>query len=232
MTATLKPLHELVPGFGEEGPQRGDELLAADFGTLTPLQQEVRRHLVLAMKSSQSLSFESPREVGRRLELGHVILAARKWVVMGLDEHRHRVMVPSVSGGMQAQRKPFRYVPWAKDLADMPLPHGGAYLLLYGGGPEFLGIPNSKGVTAGDDIAELRKRVPLVDAMFWQLKPGEPATLYSLALGLGERDGELVEFPDPALAQSIWPRAQTVQPPDSPGEPSAHQDRPGTVNPA
>lgn len=230
MSAPLQPLSQLVPGYGDDGPQLGDELLAADPDTLTPVQREMRRHMTLAVQSARELTFAGPQEVARRLELGHVVPNARKWVTLCIDERRRRIMVPSPYGGMQAQRLTTRKVPnGPRLLTELPLPDGGMYLLIYGGGPDILAVTDKHGGGVAADIAALRSHAPIADVVFWHLQPGKPATLFSLAVGHGECEGRVVEFPDTTWRDIAWPHPERAA--DSSDQPSAPSTPPGTVNP-
>jgi len=117
---------------------------------------------------------------------------ARKWLFYPLTERRERKLVAHKEGeGMGYQSVLSRKVPTAERLErEAPLPKGGTYLGIYGGSPSILSVS-----TVADEIAELRKQLPVADVVFWHLETGQPPALYSLAKGQGDRGGKVVSFP-------------------------------------
>ena len=194
----LPRLSEIIPGWPEGAPDRGDELLECDPKTLGDLPKLLRSHMTLALQSARSLTFASPLEVKRRLELGHIMPKARKWDTLAMDANRHRIMVANRFGGFSQQRYVSLKVPSPETLQrKMALPEGGRYLILYGGGPNILSIRDKRGGGVAQDLAELREAVPVADVVFWHMQSGGvPPTLFSLEAGIGDMAGEAIAFPD------------------------------------
>lgn len=155
---------------------------------------EHRRDLLDAIRSHERKPVTSPEVVLDLLTHRLIRPVARKWLVYTLNERRERKLVPHPNGeDMSYQSLVSAKVPTIKKLSEeLALPTGGSYLLLYGGGPQVL-------EDAADEIGALFADLPISDVLFWQLETGKPATLYSLRAGVGDRDGNTVEFPDPEL---------------------------------
>lgn len=190
MSRTLKPLTELIPGYPEDAPQYGSELLQADYESLPAVAQDVRRHMVDALHSVGRKAITDPLTARKLLEDGHLRTLARRWVVYVLDAQRCRVLVNGKSGTPTWQAAYSKASRLPRKLP--PLPEGGTYLAVYGGSPKVLTEPGTAA-----ELRALAQRAPLADALFWHLVSGQDPTLYSLRAGKGQRGTTAVEFPDP-----------------------------------
>lgn len=219
--AGLTPLSQLIAGYPDDAPQYGTDLLAADPDDLSEVARSLQRHIATAARSFGELDFNGPRAVKQRLMEGHIQPLRRKWVALGLDASRKRVMVPNPThGGTKALRWVSRRVPDAETLATRaPLPQGGCYILFYGGDPDILSVKDGQGGGVAEDIAALSAATPLADVVFWRSQKGHPPAMYSMTTGCGEVGEETVEFPDPdALAVALGKAGTVVSEPAQEGD--------------
>lgn len=196
--ASLTPLSELIPGYPEDEPQTGSQLFQADYSELGDVARMLRRHLVDAVHGADRVPLATPLDAKKMLSDGHLMTLARKWVVYALDEERKRILVPSGHGqSMCWSRVVARKVPSPERLLkEAPVPDGGGYLAIYGGGPQILSVHDAQGGGVAEDLVTLQQGAPMFDVLFWHLESGQPAALYSLAIGLGDRGQQAVDFPD------------------------------------
>jgi hypothetical protein len=211
-----RPLSERVTQYPVSAPQDEISLINTDVEAILALglndeQAEVvlehRRAVLDAIRSYERRPITSAEVVLEMLSGKYRLLQplAGRWLTYVLNDRRERKLVPHPSrdGDMTYQNVVTRKVPTATQLRTAaPVPRGGVYLMLWGGSPDIL----SKW-TVADEIAALRREVPVADVLFWHLETGRPGALYSLVKGQGDRGGELVDFPDPEALE----RARTTQ---------------------
>lgn len=160
-TTNARKLTELVPGWGSSDPEYGDDLVEAVESSLSETAQVLRRHVLLATRSSSELTVTTPEEARDRLKDRHMVPKDGKWAVYALDEQRRRVMVPS-KWGQQAQRIVNEYLPEKEWLAEkLVLPRKGRWLFVYGGWPSDL-------VKHRDEITALLRDERVADVCSWK----------------------------------------------------------------
>lgn len=222
MSANLRPLCERYPGvYPAWAPQWEADLVEMEHDDIVALCTErgasdadqaivleQRRGTLDAVMAHTRMPIHSPEHCLTLLENRKLSTQARKWTTYVLGADRVRPLVPHPDGGLHYLRVTTKRVPKAEHLAQSaPLPRGGVYLVVYGGGPSILSAVDSSGVGVADDIAELMASAPVADVLFWHLEQATPPTLYSLGVGAGDRGGERVEFPD----HNALARARTSQ---------------------
>lgn len=227
MAAVIRPLSERYPQYPTWAPQFEAALVEIEYGDLEELcrdngatDQELslvldqRRATLDAVMAHTRQPLHSPEHALALLERGKLIPQARKWTTFALGPDRVRLLVPHHDGGMHYLRVVTKKVPTAEHLrSSAPLGRGGTYLIVYGGGPQIMSLPNKAGVTAANDIAALKSGAPLADVLFWHLEAGQPPALYSIGVGIGDRGGKPVEFPDAtALRTARKPWAPALEP--------------------
>lgn len=212
MSGSLRPLSERYPGtYPSWAPQWEADLVQMEHDDVCALCTEMNatefeREIVLeqrrgtrdAVMAHTKMPIHSPEHALALLENGKLFTQARRWTTYVLGPDRVRPLVPHPDGGLHYLRVTTKRVPKPEYLAHAaPLPRGGVYLVVYGGGPSILSVFDSSGVGVADDIAELRGAASVADVLFWHLEHGVPPALYSLGVGAGDRGGDRVEFPDP-----------------------------------
>lgn len=202
-----RSLSERILGYPECAPQDSLTLINTDVDTLREMEctqeekhvaLEHRRDILETLKSNERISITSPEVALQMLSGRSATLRplAHKWLTYVLNERRERKLVPHPNGeDMTYLRVLSRKVPHVDRLrSEAPLPDGGKYLLLYGGGPDILSVS-----TVADEIAQIMMGAPVADVLFWHLEKGMAPALYSLAKGLGDRGGLPVPFPNENL---------------------------------
>lgn len=200
--AALVKLSDLVAGYEANDPQTGSQLFQADYAELSPIAQDLRRHMIDAVHGSSSKAIVSPLDAKKLLADGHLFTLARKWVCYALDGDRKRILVPGRDQSRHWARCVSRKVPAPERLTkDAHVPDGGGYLVVYGGGPKILSVHDAHGGGVANDLVTLQKAAPIIDVLFWHLESDQAPALYSLAVGQGDRNNEAVLFPDPTSLQ-------------------------------
>lgn len=158
------------------------------------LRTQTRR---AAMAWGRSSQLDSAEAVERALADGDLTLISRRWVTLALDRNRRRSFVAFSADSARTVQKLSRRVPDAEDLPVLP-DGDGVYLVLYGGGPDVLEIPDVR-----QRLVTLQASVPVADVLFRHLEPGPKSTLYSLRQGFGVHNRTRVEFPEPDLIEEV-----------------------------
>lgn len=203
-----KNLRDIVAGWPENAPKDSTELMLCDNAELESrgladqnlemvkaLRAEIRR---AAMSWSRTTLLGTPQHVEDALASGDLRLLSKRWVTLALDGKRRRTFVPFSGDSAKTVEKISRIVPEVEWLPK--LPENGAYLLLWGGSPEVLDIPDVR-----TRLQTLAGQVPVVDVLFRFLEPGPKSTLYSLKQGFGVCNRVKVEFPNTSAKEiSLW----------------------------
>lgn len=177
-----KPFSDLVTGWGVTDPSYGDELIEADEENLTEVAATLRRHVLLATRSSTDLTVATPDEARERLKDRHMVPKDGKWSVYVLDESRRRVMVPS-KWGQQALRMTFEELPDSGTLeAKLVLPRKGRWLIVRGGYPTDVRSQQPA-------IEVLLRDERVADVCSWSERSGVFAS--SRAMSVVEEDGSV-----------------------------------------
>lgn len=186
----LTELQRLVPGMTPDDPTTGAALLQADVDRLSEDARQLRRHIVDALQASERPAILHPKAALQVLRKGHLRPIRDRWNAYALDRDRRTVRRPHPDGGSRNVLAVSYKAPKPDELP--PLPRGGAWLLIWHGGPDVLSIDG-----VPQRLAYLRQQLPVADVLFYRTDDGT-TELYSLAAGRGTRNGQAVEFPDPA----------------------------------
>lgn len=205
MAAPPGPLSERIQNYPACAPQDTIALINTDYDALKALEvspEELkavldhRRDVIDAARSYERKPITSAEVVLEMLSAKRPLIRpmARKWLFYVLTDRRERRLVPHPNGeDMVYQSVLTRKVPTVEKLKkDAPLPKGGVYLGIYGGGPDILSVS-----TVAEEVQALQRELPVADILFWHLEAGQPPALYSLAKGQGDRGGKAVSFPSP-----------------------------------
>lgn len=225
MKTAMPALHEMIPDWPPFAPDSGIDLRRTDYEALkkslidngaTEEQIHVvlglRKQFVMAALSASEPAALSVEAARKMIESYFFSPLGRKWVVYPLRHDRTRVVAARETGGADAVKHVSRRVPTAAALLrDAPLPERGTYLMIYGGSPEILSLADAKGRRVEDDLADLIGAVPLADVLFRHLETGQPAALYSLLAGVGERGGQSLDFPDTAVLRRLRERLSAAR---------------------
>lgn len=177
-TAMLAPLSVCVPGYPEDAPQWGDELLDADASGFA---DEIRRHIVLALRSSRQPPIDGPEAVRDQILSGEILPLNKKWRTYALDARR-RVDHARHGSAIRQLSWVTRRVPTADELRRrLPLAEGGCYLVVYGGGDRILTVSDPGGSSVASDLASLRSAVPVADVVGWMPQEQRGVRWWSLA---------------------------------------------------
>ena len=200
----LRPLSIRLKGWPEQAPQYLSDLMQTRHGDLKEqltadgvspelidIVLEMRRDTIDAHHSASELPITGAQDAARLLEDRILRPQTHKWVAYALGKNRLRLAVPHPSGGREYLRVVSRLLPTAEELKTAPLPEGGVYLIIYGGGPEILGASSN-----AEKIAQLRKTLPISDVLFYNLIEGQSPALYSLAAQCGDQAGNYRAFPN------------------------------------
>jgi hypothetical protein len=202
-----KKLHERVINYPDYAPADSIELISTEVSDLKKLIDDetalsavldIRRDFLDAIRSYEKKSITSPEIVLDLLEEIVIRPVTKKWLVYTLNDRKERKLVPRKnSDDMVYQTLVLAELPSVEFLSsEMPLVQGGSYLLIYGGGADAL-------KTQSTQIRKLIEGLPISDILFWQLKQGEPATLFSVRAKIGNQGGTPVEFPNKEILDTI-----------------------------
>lgn len=161
-------------------------LAEGDFELARQLRTQTRR---AALAWGRSAQLSSPEAIERALAEGDLSLISKRWLTLSLDQNRRRSFVAFSADSSRTVEKLSRKVPDAEQLPQ--LPSNGVYLVLYGGSPEVLEIPEVR-----ERLIQLQADVPVADVLFRHLEAGPKSTLYSLRQGFGSHNRQLVDFPN------------------------------------
>lgn len=205
---------ERVCNYPQCAPQTALDLLQLEFDELAGLEcseverqavAELRRDLIDAAHAWARSPITGPSVVAEMISGRHPLLRPLngRWLSYVLDRERDRVLVPK-SGGQGGYKYLVVVTAAAPTAAELrrwgPLPTGGTYLLLYGGGPEVLAVNNTAAA-----LWQLQQEVPVADVCFatkrasTEQQSAAPSALFSLRKGAGDCAGEPIAFPDEAL---------------------------------
>ncbi len=195
----MTTLHELIPAWPERAPASAAELVFVENEELDELGLDAdQRALVMGLRTQvrraitqrgNSNPLSGAEAVARALDTNDLRLVGKRWLTLVLDRNRRRVFAQH-NGEVRTVSHLSHLVPSVEDLP--PLPPGGVYLLLYGGGPEVLDIDDAR-----RRLVDLLSAAPVADVVFRRLERSRPPALFSTREGCGEQNRERVEFPNP-----------------------------------
>ena len=203
----VKNLRDIVAGWPQQAPGDGSELMLCDNEELESrgltgpdlelvkgLRAQFRR---AAMSWSRSTMLGTAQQVEDALASGDLRLLSKRWVTLALDGKRRRTFVPFSGDSARTVEKITRIVPEADWLP--ALPENGIYLVLWGGSPDVLEIPDVR-----ERLTKLTGQVPVADVLFRHLEKGPKSTLYSLREGFGVCNRQRIEFPTDISEVKLW----------------------------
>lgn len=212
MARPLTPLTELIGTWPDDAPQTLPDLFQLPPEDIAKLDvephtknllTEMRRHAVeMYQVAGRPEPMSSPDVILKMLRRRHIRPLAGKWLCYALNANRDRILISRGHKKGDAcwltsvhSRFPYR--------SQLPkIPSEGAYLIVYGGGPDIL---------SEDDVPPkiniLLDEAPVADIVFWHLTRGHPPAMYSLRAGVGMADGKRADLPhvtsfDPPLKPS------------------------------
>jgi hypothetical protein len=184
-------LQDLLPSdWGAHQPKRVTELIEADFDSLDTAARGLRALVVEAIhgfERSPVLTADACRQL---LEKHHLPKVPGRWSIVALNERRDRVYQRTKGGGMRMLTMVRDHFPVPESTAKYaPIPEGGAYLAIFGGGVDIL----------LDDSAYERFKIfaeshPVSDVVLWD-DNGRTASFWSVAANVGSAGSTELDFP-------------------------------------
>lgn len=198
-------LTEHIAGYPVSAPQTTFALLTAspqEIRSIEDLTEEeitvilnLRKVLIQASSGGDTLvPITNAAAVKQALQDQNLLTTGYCWTIYPLDENRLRIKNtwdPHTSVIKFADK----YFPSLEKLqaARAHIPPEGAYIALYGGGPEIL---ESKKLRQA--IRNLKTHSTLADVIFREFRKGSPPIIWSMRTGIGEAiDGDDFQFPNP-----------------------------------
>jgi hypothetical protein len=203
----LQPLSDLIPGWPQNGPVDGKELIFADNSDLETLGLTDEQHeLVVALRQhfrsaaaarGASAQLSNAPMVVRALDTGDIRPRWGKWLTIVLDRHNRRCFSGRRDGTSRTVVRMNTFVPDPDELPS--LPEGGKYLLLRGSSPDVLDIDDVR-----VRLGTLASSVPLADVVFRiSGSHGAAPTTWSLREKTGVCSGAPVPFPNEAALKEV-----------------------------
>jgi hypothetical protein len=197
-------LKELVPALGQDQPDNLLGIFYAEYDALDEAAKALRAEVVKVVQSFERKPVHTAADAYRLLSDGHLPHFKGAWGTVALSAERERIYIPTASGGMRMLKTRTRHLPRPDYLdAELPVPDGGGYLVVWGGDASVL---TERGVA--ERLAALCAEVAVIDVLFWSVPDdGSGVTCWSLRAEAGEHAGQVVEFPDLvalAVARGGW----------------------------
>jgi hypothetical protein len=188
-------LQSLFPGsWDEQKAPTLVELVNADYEALDQQGRDLRAlamQLVFAFERKPVLTARNAMEL---LEAHHLTAPRDKWNVVALGPDRERLYERAKGTGLRLVHHVSTGLPDTSALAKKaPLPEGGTYLLIRGGGPEVLSDPSTL-----DAYLRLKNQHPIADVVLWD-EGDQVATFWSIGAGVGQRGNAVIDFPIPGV---------------------------------
>ncbi len=214
MVSELPTLSSLISGYPQTAPQFGAELILteddelADAGlsdTELELIGSIRRHLrTAAVSRGLSAQLSNAQQVEEALLAGDLAVMRKHWVTYPLDKKRRRSFQPFSATASRTVRLRTNFVPTHEELEQKhALDPDGVYLLIWGGSPAALAIPDVR-----QRLVKLASQVPIADVIFHQqAAAGYTAKTWSLRERIGSSENLVLVFPDEDLLKEValWP---------------------------
>jgi hypothetical protein len=195
MPTSKVTLQSLFPDFwDEQRPSTLVELVNADYEVLDQHGRDLRAlamQLVFAFERKPVLTARNAMEL---LEAHHLTAPQGRWNIVVLGPDRERMYERAKGTTLRLVHHVSSAIPDPSVLAKKaPLPEGGTYLLIRGGGPDALAEP-----TTLDAYLRLKNALPIADVVLWD-DGEEVATFWSIGAGVGQRGNAVIDFPDPGV---------------------------------
>lgn len=175
------------------------DLMAADYDTLDERARALRALAVDLVHSFEREPVLTAEAALKLLERHHLPARKGKWTLIALSRDLERVYTKSAHGGMRLLHWTGTKLPSPEKLsASAPLPDGGGYLAIYGGGPDILNDEEARNA-----FAILAEELKVVDLVLWQVQEAQ-ATFWSLRAGAGQSGTNAYTFPDPDNVRRWW----------------------------
>lgn len=185
--------------WADDAPATLVQLMSAEYDDLDDTARALRALAVELVHSFEREPVLTAESAMRLLEKHHLPSRPGKWVCAALNKELERVYTKSNGGGMRLIHTVTRSFPTTVKVSnDAPLPEGGAYILIYGGGPEIL---EDESIRA--DFEDLKSRHRVVDLVLWDESDNQ-ATFWSVRAGKGQSGSMTHDFPKPDLAERWW----------------------------
>jgi hypothetical protein len=187
-------LHDLLPNdWGTNQPARLSELLEADYKTLDKPARGLRALVVEAIHGFERTPCVNADACRQLLEKHHLPRVPGRWAVVALNERRDRMYQRSKGGGMRMMSLVRDNFPTPDSTAKgAPLPEGGVYLAVFGGGIDILSDD-----AAYERFVAFTDKHPVADVVFWD-DDGKTASFWSVAAEAGSAGSTELEFPTTA----------------------------------
>lgn len=178
----------------EQRPSTLVELVNADYESLDQYGRDLRAlamQLVFAFERKPVLTARNAMEL---LEAHHLTAPRGKWNVVALGPDRERMYERAKGTTLRLVHYLSSALPEPSVLAKkVPLPEGGTYLLIRGGGPDVLDDPKTL-----DAYLRLKNAHPIADVVLWD-DGADVATFWSVGAGVGQRGNAVIDFPAPGV---------------------------------
>lgn len=175
------------------------DLMAADYETLDDRAKALRALAVDLVHSFEREPVLTAEAAHKLLERRHLPTRQGKWTLVALSRDLERVYAKSKNGGMRLLHWTGTKLPSPEKLsASAPLPDGGGYLVIYGGGPEILEDTEARTV-----FTILAEELRVVDLVLWQVQDTQ-ATFWSVRAGAGQSGAQAYDFPDYDNVRRWW----------------------------
>ncbi len=206
----LPTLSSLIPGYPNNAPQYGAELILVEDDELTEaglseadleLTSALRRHLrTAAVSRGLSAQLSNAQQVEEALLAGDLACMRKHWVSYPLDKNRRRSFQPFSANSSRTVRLRTSFVPTPEELdGKTPLEPDGIYLIIWGGSPAALAIEDVR-----TRLVHLAGRVPVADVIFHQRAgSGYTAKTWSLRERTGSSENLVLPFPDEDLLKEV-----------------------------
>jgi hypothetical protein len=174
-----------------EWPATLTELIQATPEDLDPAAKALRALAINLVQVNERRPILTAQAAAKALEVHQISALKRKWTAFALTERRELYYIQAGVGKLRQLHVVDYFVPTHTMLYDeAPLPKNGAYLLVYGGGPDVLDDDK-----ALNRFRAMKARFPVCDVMLWDRREGG-SVAWSIGAGAGLRGSEVIEFPD------------------------------------
>lgn len=191
--ASTATLSAVFPGnWSSDMPKNLVDLMTVDYETLDDRAKALRALAVDLVHSFEREPVLTAESALKLLERHHLPARPGKWAFVALSKDLERVYTRSTHGGMRLRHWVGNALPSPERLAtEAPLPKGGGYLVIYGGGPSIL---DDEGAQSA--FAVLAEEFRMIDVTLWDVQASQ-ATFWSVRANSGQSGTAIEPFPNP-----------------------------------